>query len=31
MTKPNEYTVNQDNEKDFIKLYQENDDDCEVL
>ncbi len=29
--KPNEWTVNQDAEKDFVKLYQEVDDDCEVL
>lgn len=28
---PNEYTVNEDNEKDFKKIYQESDDDNEVI
>jgi hypothetical protein len=31
MNKPNEWTVNEENENDFIKVYQEVDEDCEVL
>ena len=31
MNQPNEWIINPDNESDFQKIYEESEDDCEVI